>query len=76
MSCPICRAVEQMEFSAEMVVHHVGLKNLGRPDVLVFSQIFVCAGCGFSQFTVPKAELASLASDSPNRERLTMAAAG
>jgi len=58
-----------------MVVHRDGLTNLGKPGVLVFSQIVVCASCGFSQFTIPKAELAALASDSPNGEQLRMAAA-
>jgi len=76
MSCPACSSCNQVEFSAEMLVHHDGLKNLDKPAVLVYSRILVCASCGFSQFTAPKAALALLASDSPSSERLTMAAAG
>jgi hypothetical protein len=65
-----------MEFSTEMLVHLGGLKNLDKSGVCVFPKVLVCLDCGFSQFTVPKAELALLASDSPIGERLTMAAAG
>jgi hypothetical protein len=76
MSCPACKLDNQMEFSAEMMVHHSGLKNLDNSGVMLFPKLLVCLDCGFSQFTVPKAELALLASDSPHSERLTMAAAG
>ena len=76
MSCPSCRLNNQMEFSTEMLVHLGGLKNLDKSGVCVFPKVLVCLDCGFSQFTVPKAELALLASDSPIGERLTMAAAG
>jgi hypothetical protein len=76
MSCPACKLDNQMEFSAEMMVHHSGLNNLDNSGVMLFPKLLVCLDCGFSQFTIPKAELASLASNSPNSERLTMAAAG
>jgi hypothetical protein len=76
MSCHACASTNQMEFSAEMVVHLGGLKSLDNSGVMLFPKLLVCVSCGFSQFTVPKAELALLASDSPNNERLTMAAAG
>jgi hypothetical protein len=75
MSCPLCVSDNQVEFSAEIVVHSSGLKNIDCPAVYVFPKLLVCVSCGFSQFTVPKAELAVLASDSPNSGRLTMAAA-
>lgn len=74
MSCAICASVKQVEFSFEMMVHRSGLKNLDNPSVLIFQKALVCLDCGFSQFTVPKSELALLASDPPNSERLTMAA--
>ena len=76
MSCPACSSCHQVEFSAEMVVHLGGLKNLDKSGVCLFPKILVCVDCGFSQFTVPKAELALLASDSPDSERVRMAAAG
>jgi mannitol-specific phosphotransferase system IIBC component len=76
MSCLACGLSNQVEFSAEMIVHLGGLKNLDYSGVLLFPKLMVCVSCGFSQFTVLKAELALLASDSPKSERVTMAAAG
>jgi hypothetical protein len=76
MSCPACRLDNQMEFSAEMMVHLGGNKNLDNSGVVLFPKLLICVSCGFSQFTVPKAELALLASDSPDGERVRIAAAG
>jgi len=76
MSCPACRLDNQMKFSGEMMVHLGGLKNLDKSCVMLFPKVLVCLGCGFSQFTFTKAELALLASDSPNTERVRIAAAG
>ncbi len=75
MSCPACRLDNQMEFSAEIMVHHGGLRNLENSGVVLFPKVLVCLACGFSQFTVPRAELALLAA-TPPMGRLTMAAAG
>jgi hypothetical protein len=76
MSCLSCESNNQVEFSTEMLVHRGSLKNLDKPDVGVSPTILVCLSCGSSRFTVPNAELELLASDSPNGERQTMAAAG
>jgi len=76
MSCPACRLDNQMEFSAEMMVHLGGIKNLDNSGVVLFPKVLVCMDCGFSQFTVQKAALAMLASDCPTSERVKMAAAG
>jgi hypothetical protein len=75
MSCPACASCNQMEFSAEMLVHFGGLQNLDKSGVALFPKLLVCVSCGYSQFTVPEKELALLAPNSPNRVRLTMAAA-
>jgi hypothetical protein len=75
MSCPACRLDNQMEFSAEMMVHLGGIKNLDNSGVVLFPKVLVCLACGFSQFTVPETELALLAA-TPLSGRLTMAAAG
>jgi Zn ribbon nucleic-acid-binding protein len=75
MSCPACRLDDQMEFSAEMMVHHGGLKNLNNSGVVLFPKVLVCLACGYSQFTVPKSGLALLTANPPGG-RLTMAAAG
>jgi hypothetical protein len=75
MSCPTCASARQAEYSFEMMVHRDGLKNIDNSSVLVIQKALICLDCGFSQFIVPKSELALLASDPPNGERLTMAAA-
>ncbi len=71
--CPVC-ASKQDEFSTEILVHHNGLENLHKSDFLLITKILVCSDCGFSQFTIPKSELASLTT--PPSEGLTMSAAG
>jgi hypothetical protein len=76
MSCLMCGLGNQVKFSAETMIHLGGLKNLDKSGVMLFPKILVCSDCGFSQFTVPKAELALLASDSPNSERVREAATG
>jgi hypothetical protein len=64
MSCPTCASGKQSEFPVEMVVH-LGRKNPDNPRVWVFEKLSVCLDCGFSQFTVPKAELVLLAAIPP-----------
>jgi predicted Zn-ribbon and HTH transcriptional regulator len=66
MCCSICGLGNQVEFSAEMIVHLGGLKHLDKSGVMLFPKLLVCVSCGFSQFTVSQAELELLASDSPN----------
>jgi hypothetical protein len=75
MSCPACRSDNQTEFSAEMLIHHEGLKNLDKSGGLLFPKLLVCVDCGFSQLTIPKPALALLASDSLNSESKSIAAA-
>ena len=75
MTCPACALDNRVEFSAEMIVHFGGLKNLDNPGTWVFSKLLVCLDCGAARFTVPKSELASLADSAPTKIR-TMAAAG
>jgi len=61
MSCLLCGSVNQAELTAEMLIHFSGLKNLDKPGVWVFPKVFVCLDCGYSHFTVPERELASIA---------------
>ena len=61
MTCLSCQSVKQAELSAEMLVHFPGLKHLDKPGVLLFPKLIVCLDCGFSRFTVPETELASVA---------------
>jgi hypothetical protein len=74
MFCQKC-GLSKVEFSAEMVVHLAGLKNLDNSGVLLFPRLSVCLNCGSTEFTVSESELAVLAA-TPTSGRLTMAAAG
>ncbi len=74
MSCTACGLGNQVEFSAEMIIHFGGYKNLDNPGVWVFPNLLVCLNCGFSQFTVPVAELTQLAKGTPTIEASTRAA--
>ena len=60
MVCPSCQSVKQAEFTAEMIVHSPGLKNIDRPGVWLFPELRVCLDCGFCRFTVSEADLASV----------------
>jgi hypothetical protein len=61
MSCLSCGSEKQAEFTAEMVIHFMGLKNLDKLGVWLFPALLVCLDCGFCQFIAPETELASLA---------------
>jgi hypothetical protein len=51
-----CGSVNQSEFTGEMAIHFIGLKNIDKPAVWVFPRIVVCLDCGTAEFAVPKAE--------------------
>jgi hypothetical protein len=55
MSCLSCASDHQAEFSAEMIIHVGGLKNLDNPGIWLFTKLLACLDCGFSSFTVPQA---------------------
>jgi hypothetical protein len=61
MSCASCTSCNQAEFTAEINIHVLGLKNLDKPSVLVFPKLLICLDCGFSRFTTPETELRLLA---------------
>jgi hypothetical protein len=60
MACRPCGSENQKEFGAEINIHFPGRKGLDKPAVLVFPKLVVCLDCGFTQFTLPKAELHQL----------------
>lgn len=61
MCCRSCSLGRVAEFATEMVIHLSGMENLEMPGVMVFPKVLVCLDCGFSEFTVPESDLASLA---------------
>jgi hypothetical protein len=61
MFCRSCSSERVAEFGTEMLIHLSGTENLGMPGVLIFPKVLVCLDCGFSEFTIPESDLASLA---------------
>jgi hypothetical protein len=59
--CPFdgCSA-NQKKFSAETGIHFLGLENIDKPTVWVFTGVIVCLDCGMVEFSVPKDELRQL----------------
>jgi hypothetical protein len=72
MTCLLCGSANLAKFSAEMIIHFSGLKNLDKPGVWVFPKLLICLDCGFSRFAVPECELGLLAGDTPTREGSTV----
>ena len=65
MYCQSCQSSHQAEFTAEMIIHFGGIKNIDKPGVWVFPRVSVCLDCGCSRFATPKTELALLATGTP-----------
>jgi hypothetical protein len=61
MLCTRCGSTRKRKFSAEMVIHFLGIKNIDNPGVWVFPALLVCFDCGTAEFAVPEAELRELA---------------
>lgn len=68
MSCLSCASRNQLKLSVEMNMHFPGLRNLDKPSVWLFPDVFVCLDCGCSQFSVPTAELALVAEGAPKEK--------
>jgi hypothetical protein len=58
--CRSCGSNNQAEFGSEINIHFPHLKDLDSPALLVFPRIVVCLDCGFTEFTIPEAELGRL----------------
>jgi hypothetical protein len=57
MACKECGARERRQFAAEIFVHFPGLAQLETRPVLVFPTLLICPHCGWTDFTMPEAEL-------------------
>ncbi len=60
MSCKSCGSINLDKFNAETGIRRLGLKNIDKPAVFLFSELIVCLDCGRAEFVVPKAELRQL----------------
>lgn len=65
ISCGVCGSPNQLEFTAEMMIHFKGLANLDKPGVWVFPKLLICWDCGSARFSVPENALALLAQRTP-----------
>ena len=64
MACKSCQADNQTLFPSELAI--LSPKGKETPDkgwLLVFPQLLVCLTCGFTEFSIPGAELRRLAQD-------------
>jgi hypothetical protein len=68
MSCLLCLSDNQAEFTAEMVIHSSGPKNLDNPGLWVFPKLFVCLDCGVSLFVIPEPKRGFLTSGARTAE--------
>ena len=60
MKCANCSLDALAAFSAEIMIHCVGVENRDFPGVLIFPKLLVCLECGRTQFAIPQAELQQL----------------
>ncbi len=68
MSCRSCHSGNQSNFGSELCIHFPGLKGLDKPLVWSFPKLVVCLDCGFTEFTIEKAELRALAEGTDTHE--------
>lgn len=61
MICKSCTSANRQKFTAEIFVHFDRWEDLKKPCVVVFPKLLVCMDCGFTEFAIPKKELAELA---------------
>jgi predicted nucleic-acid-binding Zn-ribbon protein len=58
--CKSCQSTNQSTFNGEIALHFPGLSGLDKPIVWVFPKLVVCLNCGFTEFSIPEAELQTL----------------
>jgi hypothetical protein len=62
MACKSCQMDNQTLFPSELAIHFPGgMKALDEGQLLAFPQLLVCLTCGFTEFSIPEAELRRLA---------------
>jgi hypothetical protein len=57
MKCRLCESNHLRRFTGEIALHFPGLKNIDKPVVQVFPEVWVCLNCGCSEFSVPENQL-------------------
>lgn len=59
--CKVCGSENVQKMRGEIAMRSPGLKNIDKPVVWIFPDIFVCMDCGIAEFAVPADELRILA---------------
>ena len=57
MICRLCESSDLSRFKGEITLHFPGLKNIDKPVVWVFPEVWVCLNCGNAEFSVPENQL-------------------
>ncbi len=71
MPCKKCVSEHQTEFDAEMNVHFPGPRGREKVAVLLYPKLLVCLDCGFTELTISKQELPSLARSVGKEDRFS-----
>jgi len=58
--CRSCHSSNQSTFNGEIGIHFAGREGWEKPLVWVFPKLLVCLNCGFTEFSIPDAELRRL----------------
>jgi hypothetical protein len=53
----MCGSEKLDQFKGEFAIHFPGLKNLDKPVVWVFPEVWACLNCGNAEFWIPEREL-------------------
>ena|SRR5215472_4554412 len=61
LPCKVCGSENVQKLRGEIAMRVPGLKNIDKPVVWLFPDIFVCMDCGIAEFAVPEDQLRMLA---------------
>jgi len=63
MKCQSCGSEKLNKLTGQLAVYFSGLKNLSRPVIWFFPELWICLDCGNAGLSVPESELQVLAAD-------------
>jgi hypothetical protein len=71
MPCKKCVSEHQKEFDAEVNVHFPGPGGRDKTAILLYPKLLVCLDCGFTELTISRKELPSLARGVGKQDRVS-----
>jgi hypothetical protein len=63
MACNSRSSENQQRFPSGLAIHLPGLKNVNKPDVLAFTNLWICSDCGFKELVISGSLLRQLGND-------------